>query len=183
MSETHHEVELRLAVRDPAALRGALLREGARLIGQGTVRTTSYDFPDRRLRVARQTLRLRDDWTGTTLTGKIPLSAAHDEDAGLAKVREEVNLPLPPGAAEDAARLLRGIGLDETLRYEKERSSWLLGAARVDVDVLADGGACYVEIEAAAAEIGAVRARLGLDTAPVEIRSYFEIVALARKAK
>lgn len=181
MSGTHREVELRLAVADPDALRAALRQAGAHLIGAGLVRTTAYDFPDRRLRAARRTLRLRDDWTGTTLTGKVPLSAAHDEDAGRVKEREEINLPLPPGAAEDAARLLQSIGLGETLCYEKQRDSWQLGAAHLDIDVLADGGACYVEIEAAAAEIAAVRAQLGLDRAHVETRSYFEIVNLARE--
>ena len=50
----------------------------------------------------------------------------------------------------------------------------------VCMDVLSDGGACYAEIEADAATITAVRARLGLDIAPVETRSYFEIVRLAR---
>lgn len=180
MSETHHEVELRLAIADPTALHAALRQAGARPLGAGLVRTTSYDFPDRRLRAARQTVRVRDDWTGTTLTGKLPLSAAHDDDAGLAKAREEINLPLPAGAAETAHRFLLGIGLQETLRYEKERTSWLLGGARIDVDVLADGGACYAEIEAAAGAIAAVRTQLGLDAAPVETRSYFEIVRLAR---
>lgn len=179
-SETHREVELRLAISDPATLRTALESAGARLIGHGLVRTTSYDFPDRWLRASRRTLRLRDDWTGTTLTGKVPLSAAFDEDAGLAKAREEINLPLPPGAATDAGRLLLSIGLQETLSYDKERTSWMLGSARIDVDVLADGGACYAEIEGNAAEIAAVRAQLGLNTAPVETRSYFEIVHLAR---
>lgn len=185
MAETHdqpvhYEIELRLAVADPAALHAALRDANARLLGQGVVRTTSYDFPDLRLRAARRTLRLRHDWTGATLTGKAPLSSALEEDAGLAKVREEINLPLPPDGADAARALLLGIGLRETLHYEKERTSWLLGSARIDVDVLADGGDCYVEIEAAAAEIAAVRTQLGLDGAPVETRSYFEIVHLAR---
>lgn len=180
MSETHHEVELRLAIADPAALHAALQQAGARPLGAGLVRTTSYDFPDRRLRAARQTVRVRDDWTGMTLTGKVPLSAAHDEDAGLAKAREEINLPLPAGAAEDAHRFLLSIGLQETLRYDKQRTSWMLGEARIDVDVLADGGACYAEIEAAAGTIAVVRGQLGLDAAAVETRSYFEIVRLAR---
>ncbi len=180
MPGTYREVELRLAIDDPAALEAALRREGARPIGAGMVRTTSYDFPDRRLRQARQTLRLRHDWTGTTLTGKVPLTAADDEDAGLAKARDEINLPLPIDGAEDAHRLLLSLGLRETLRYDKHRVSWQLGTARIDVDVLVDGGACYAEIEAAAAEISATRTRLDLDHARVETRSYFEIVHLAR---
>lgn len=180
MSESHREVELRLAIADPQTLRRALTSAGARLIGEGRVSTTSYDFPDRRLRAARQTLRLREDWTGITLTGKIPLSEARDEDAGLAKSRDELNLPLQAGAGGVARRLLHSIGLQETLRYDKMRTSWMLDDARIDVDVLSDGGACYAEIEADAGTIPKVRTRLGLDGAPVETRSYFEIVRLAR---
>ena len=178
----HTEVELRLAIPDPVALEAALREAGARLIGAGAVRTTAFDFPDRRLRAARQTVRLREDWTGMTLTAKMPLSAAADEDAGLAKAREEIDLPLGAAHGGAARRLLQSIGLIPTFTYEKERRSWQLGAARIDVDVLKDGGACYAEIEAGAAEIAAVRSRLGLDAAPVETRSYFEIVHRARHA-
>jgi len=183
MSDTHREVELRLAIADPQALGAALRAAGATPIGEGRVQTASYDFPDRRLRAAGSTLRLREDWTGTTLTSKTPLpngmSGATGETAGV-RAREEVTLALLAGSGETAQRLLRGLGLVETLRYEKTRTSWQLGHARVDVDILADGGACYAEIEAEAEGIAATRARLGLDTAPVETRSYFEIVRVAR---
>lgn len=183
MSETHHEVELRLAIRDPAALQAALRHSGARIIGQGLVRTTSYDFPNRRLRGLRQTLRLREDWTGLTLTSKIPLSTAAAEQAGQAKTREEINLPLPVGSGAEARALLLSLGLRETLCYDKERTSWQLGGARIDVDVLADGGACYAEIEAEAGEITRARRAVGLSDAAVETRSYFKIVHLARSQR
>lgn len=178
----HREVELRLAIADPPALEVMLRAASARVIGAGAVRTTAFDFPDRRLRAARQTIRLREDWTGLTLTAKAPLTAAADEDAGLAKAREEIDLPLGEGRGPHARRFLESIGLVETFSYEKQRRSWQLGAARIDVDVLQDGGACYAEIEASAAEITVMRTRLGLDTAPVETRSYFELVHRARDA-
>lgn len=180
MSETLREVELRLAIVDSAALRARLQAAGARIIGQGLVRTSSFDFADRRLRAFRQTLRLREDWTGLTLTSKLPLTTEADEDAGHAKARDEINLTLPLEAAGPARALLSSIGLRETLRYDKERTSWQLDGARIDVDILADGGACYAEIEAEAGEIARVRGVLGLESAPVEIRSYFQIVNLAR---
>jgi adenylate cyclase class IV len=180
MSTSHQEIELRLAIADPAGLARRLQAAGARVIGQGLVRTTAYDFPDRRLRRGRRTLRVREDWTGTTLTAKVPLTAEADEDAGLVKARHEINVPLAPGLGPDAHLLLQSIGLHETLRYEKTRTSWDLSGARIDVDVLADGGACYAEIEADAPEIARVRAQLGLDDAPVETRSYFDIVRQAR---
>jgi adenylate cyclase class IV len=180
MSESYHEVELRLVIGDPPQLHRALLAAGATVIGQGLIRTSSFDFPDGRLQDARQTLRLRDDWTGTTLTAKVPLTSQQDEDAGRAKVREEINVPLPAEAGATMRRLLQSIGLQESLSYDKTRTSWKLGQARIDVDVLADGGACYAEIEAPAAEISATRITLGLDAAPVETRSYFEIVRLVR---
>jgi len=180
LTASHQEIELRLVIADPAALADRLRAVGARVIGQGLVRTTAYDFPDRQLRTARRTLRVRDDWTGTTLTSKVPLTAEADEDAGLIKARQEINLPLALDVGPDAHLLLQSIGLRETLGYEKTRTSWALGAARVDVDVLADGGDCYAEIEADGAEIARVRTLLGLDDAPVETRSYFEIVQQAR---
>jgi adenylate cyclase class IV len=183
MSESYHEVELRLAIGDPQQLRRALEEAGATVVGEGLIRTTSFDFPDGRLQAARQTLRLREDWTGTTLTGKVPLTSQKDEDAGQAKVREEINVPLPSEAGATMRRLLQSIGLQESLSYDKMRTSWALGQARIDVDVLADGGACYAEIEAPAEAITATRTKLGLDSAPVETRSYFDIVRLVRAGK
>jgi adenylate cyclase class IV len=183
MSESNHEVELRLVIGDPPQLHSALVEAGATVIGQGLVRTSSFDFADGRLQNARQTLRLREDWTGTTLTAKVPLTSQQDEDAGQAKVREEINIPLPAEAGATMRRLLQSIGLRESLSYDKTRTSWRLGQARIDVDVLADGGACYAEIEAPAAEISRTRTTLGLDGAPVETRTYFEIVRLAREGK
>ena len=180
MSTSHREIELRLAIADPEGLANRLRAAGARVIGQGLVRTTAYDFPDRSLRATRRTLRVRDDWTGTTLTSKLPITLEADEDAGRVKARHEINLPLAPVLGPDAHALLQSIGLQETLRYEKTRTSWNLGAARIDVDVLADGGDCYAEIEADAADISRTRTLLGLDAAPVETRSYFDIVRQAR---
>lgn len=180
MAETNREIELRLIIRDPAALRAALLRAGARVIGEGLVRTTTFDFPDRRLRGGRQSLRLREDWTGTTLTSKVPLNDPTPEQGDGTRTRDEIHLPLPDGAAAQARELLLSIGLLESLSYDKQRTSWQVGAARVDVDVLADGGACYAEIEAQPDVIAATRTRLGLADTPVEMRSYFEIVNLAR---
>lgn len=183
MSDSYHEVELRLVISDPQQLHRALEAAGATVIGQGLVRTASFDFADGRLQDARQTLRLREDWTGTTLTAKVPLTSQADEDAGQAKVREEINIPLTADTGATMRRLLQSIGLRESLAYDKTRTSWRLGQARIDVDVLADGGACYAEIEAPAAEIGATRTTLGLDRAPVETRSYFEIVRQVRAGK
>ncbi len=180
MSTSHQEIELRLAIADPAGLARRLQAAGARVIGQGLVRTTAYDFPDRRLRRGRRTLRVREDWTGTTLTAKVPLTREADEDAGMVKARHEINVPLAPGLGPDIHLLLQSIGLHETLRYEKTRTSWDLSGARIDVDVLADGGGCYAEIEAGAPEIAKVRAQLELDDAHVETRSYFDIVRQAR---
>ena len=181
MSETNREVELRMAIADPTALDQALRAQGATIIGQGLVRTTSYDYADGHLRAARQTLRLREDWTGLALTSKRPLGATTGEDAGGAKVREEVTLPLPVASAADARSVLDHLGLRETIAYDKQRTSWQLGAARIDLDVLADGGACYAEIEADADDITTTRTLLGLDTTPVETRSYFDLVQAVRK--
>jgi len=181
MSDTHREIELRLAIADRAALDRALQAAGARPIGHGAVRTSAFDFADGRLRAARQTLRLREDWTGTTLTSKKPLAAVTSEDVDQLKMREEVTLPLSIESGGDALLILEHLGLHETLRYEKTRTSWQLGDARLDIDVLADGGECYAEIEAEPAVIAATRTRLGLDDTPVETRSYFEIVRQARQ--
>jgi len=129
MSTSHQEIELRLAIADPAGLARRLQAAGARVIGQGLVRTTAYDFPDRRLRRGRRTLRVREDWTGTTLTAKVPLTREADEDAGMVKARHEINVPLAPGLGPDIHLLLQSIGLHETLRYEKTRTSWDLSGA------------------------------------------------------
>jgi len=180
---THREVELRLVVADHAALEENLRAAGATTVGRGVVATSAFDFDDGRLHIARQTLRLREDWTGTTLTIKSPVAATSDEDASRMKVREEVNVALVAGAGPDALLFLGNLGLRETLRYVKRRTSWALGKAHIDVDVLDDGGACFVEIEGDPATVTGVRTALGLEDAPIEIRSYFAIVRLARQGQ
>jgi len=180
---THREVELRLVVADRAVLEENLRVAGATTIGEGVIQTSAFDFDDGRLRTGRQTLRLREDWNGTTLTIKSPAAATSDEDAGRMKVRDEVNVPLSAGAGPDARLFLGSLGLRETLRYAKRRASWALGEARIDIDVLDDGGACFAEIEGDPETITRMRAALGLDDAPIETRSYFAIVRLARQGQ
>lgn len=175
-----NEIEIRLQVSDILALNRMLIRCGATIIGEGEVSTISFDFPDRRLRAARRTVRLRQDWIGTTLTAKIPLTEEVDEDLGTPKIRDEMNAPLQPDALETMRRIMLSIGLEESLVYVKRRTSWALWSARVDIDILQDGGGCYVEIEGLEDEITTIRRALKLDAAPIETRSYFSIVHQAR---
>jgi len=121
-----HEVEVKILEIDRAAVERRLADLGAKLSFDGRLDASFFDFPTGRLGVAGSLLRLRQEGDRAVLTFKHPL-----EETG-AKAREEVEIEVSDFDA--CRRVLEAMGLLETSRVEKRRTSYELGPATVAID-------------------------------------------------
>lgn len=130
-------------------------------------RNVRYDYPDRRMTQQGTVLRLRED-TRVRLTYKGP--GQREADA-LARLEAEVTV-------DDFARMdliLRQLGYEPYVTYEKYRTTYTLGEAEIVLDEMPYGN--FVEIEATNDVIHDLIARLGLDDCPRLPTSYLNLFA------
>lgn len=99
------------------------------------------------------------------LTFKEPLSGP-----GIPGVKAMREIECRVDSALDMHLILRGVGFSRSRRYEKFRSVWDLGTARIYLDIVPIGH--FVEIEAEPEEIVRTAAALGLDSAQASDASY-----------
>jgi adenylate cyclase, class 2 len=110
------EIEVKLEVRNPRALKRRLVELGFRAIHARHFESNRlYDFTDGRLRKAGWVLRLRFADGGCLLTLKCGPVASRSY-----KIRREVETPI--GSGERLSRILQMLGMQETLRYERYRT-------------------------------------------------------------
>lgn len=111
-----HEIEVKLEVRDPRALKRRLSA-----LGFGVIRARRresnrlYDFADGRLRKAGWALRLRLVDGGCLLTLKSGAVASRSY-----KIRREIETEVRHG--RHLSQILRMLGMYESFRYEKHRT-------------------------------------------------------------
>jgi adenylate cyclase class 2 len=169
------ETEVKLSVASHAPVRGRLIELGA--TRRGVVLETNYIF-DRhdgtlrgqgcglRVRVARS---LEEDSVRATLTFKGPVKS------GPVKSREELEVELSDGAV--GAEMLRRLGYDCILEYEKMRETWRMGDCLVELDEPPHVG-LFVEIEGPdAATIASTQKALGLADIPHTRASYVRMLS------
>lgn len=158
------ELELKLRLAGPAALRAALQAAGAEPRGAELETNHIFDTPARTLLRAGQGLRLRER---LALPDRTPLPAVLTfkgpiEDAAC-KQREELESTVGDAAA--AAAILSALGLERVVLYEKRRETWRLGACLVELDELPRLG-WHVELEGPTrAALEALATQLGLSGA------------------
>ena len=179
------EIEIKLRIDDPDALRRRLRGLHAELYDPQREINRIFDFPDHRLRDADSALRVRvvcDDVDGeplrTTLTYKGPRQPG--EPPRREQIETEVEDP------EAIVALLERLGLREQIRYEKRREPCLLSIRPLDgghllVEVLLDElprVGWFAEIEAPTPEalLEAAR-RLKLDPTQRVRETYVELAA------
>ena len=179
------EIEIKLRIDDPDALRRRLRGLHADLYDPLREINRIFDFPDHRLRDADSALRVRvvygeygDEPLETTLTYKGP------RQPGEPPRREQIEIEV--GDPEVIVALLERLGLREQIRYEKRREPCLLTIRPLDggnlpVEVLLDElprVGWFAEIEAPTPEavLEAAR-RLGLDPAQRVRETYVELAA------
>src|SRR4051794_15385944 len=104
------EIEVKIAVTDPDAIRTLLSSRGFRqTVSRRFEANTLYDTPDARLRQSSMLLRIREVGSECIITWKGPGTA------GAHKSRPEVETSA--GSAEKLSRILQEIGFQPTFRY------------------------------------------------------------------
>jgi predicted adenylyl cyclase CyaB len=172
------EVEVKYRLSGAAAhdqLRARLLGIGAERRKTEHEQNVLFDDAVRSLAAAGAVLRVR------TLDGgpraRLTFKGAATFD-GTVKRREEIETGVDDGATLEA--LLRVLGLEPTVEYEKDRETWQIEEVEVALDTLAFGYFC--EIEGEAAGIRRVAARLGLDDSQAEPAGYPTLTLLHQEA-
>lgn len=173
------EIEAKMKVDGFDAVRQRLAACGAARLGSVLETNTFYDTAERALLAADKGLRLRhtrDDQSGreeSILTYKGP------QQKGALKAREEAEVKVDDGAR--AALLLRSLGYEPTISFQKRRESWELEGCKIELDEVPLLGR-FIEIEGPdEATVMRVRERLGLADHPLIRTGY--ITMLARELK
>lgn len=160
---TATETELKIPVDDLSRIRSSLERNGAELV-KASLRETNVllDTPRRTLRDEGRVLRIRRYGEQWVLTHK---GAARY--SGQIKHREELELEVADG--EMLALILDRLGLQTTVRYEKEREIWRLaadpsGASSESIEICLDHTPMgdFVELEGPSHSLEPACRQLGL---------------------
>lgn len=151
------EVEIKLVVHDPRALRRRLVALGfQRASKRQFERNLLYDFPDRELRKAGSLVRLRFAGGRSLLTFKGPRL-----QKGRFKERQEIECRVSDG--QEMGLVLEALGLRVAFRYEKYRTVYRKRRDTVQGEITFDETpiGAYVEIEGPRRWIDRVAKALG----------------------
>ncbi|MGB7282293.1 MAG: class IV adenylate cyclase [Candidatus Acidiferrum sp.] len=195
------EIEIKLKISHPQALKRTLRRLGARSVVAGSGRVHEwnviFDTPQGGLAKNGQLLRIR---TGTPeasskrtkaaarqrvlLTFKRPLDSSGTAASGSAqenhrhKVREELELEVAD--ADMLAKIFEGLGMRGWFRYEKYRSTFRLPAARrwangllIELDETPIG--LFVELEGPGPAIDRAAQELGYSSRDYIVKNYLAL--------
>lgn len=166
-----HEIEIKLRVEDPRALKRRLAECGFVVVGRRHFESNVvFDFRNSRLRRSRSLLRLRTEGSRHLLTFKGPPQAS-----GSYKIRPEIETEVKDETA--ARQVLEALGLHSCFRYEKYRTAYAEKKLRKSVDqpqLLYDETPIgqYVELEGPEEWIDRVARRLGYEKADYITASY-----------
>ena len=173
-----YEVEIKLKVSNPAALKRRLAALGFRVVRRYFESNHLFDFPDQKLRRARTLLRLRFAGNANLLTFKGSPLRSRDY-----KIRAEYETDVQDGKA--LWQVLEGLGLREAFRYEKYRTVYgrklpdrkPAGQARESAELVYDETPIgnYLELEGPKGWIDALAAKLGYQRGDYVTASYVRL--------
>ncbi|MGH9406542.1 MAG: class IV adenylate cyclase [Terriglobia bacterium] len=174
----HREVEIKLKVANPLALKASLKEMGFRRTTPRLLeRNIIFDFPDGRLRHAGCVLRLRTLGGTSLMTFK-----SKQRIQGSYKSREEFETELE--SAVEMQRILERLGLRAALRYNKRRTAYTApGTTRGSRVLVYDETPAgdYIEIEGPPRWIDQVAARLGYQRGDYVTANYPALYSAARR--
>ena len=169
------EVEAKVALDGPDALRAALHRLGAAGSPALAEEDAFFIHPERDLTASDEALRLRGS------AGRFELTYKGPRQVGAYKAREEITVH----TADDPTALLLALGFRVGVRLRKTRERHRLAALEVTIDHV-EGLGWFAEVEAMAADARAAEAsvraamrELGLDARPRVLESYVELALAA----
>lgn len=121
-----NEIEVKILEINVADIRSKLKQLGAKKIFDGQLQPVTFDFPDNRIRQAKQLLRVR------TVGNSAELCFKGKKQNNQLKIQEEIEVNLDN--FEDTIKILERIGLLATRHKPKHRESYLLGNIRFELD-------------------------------------------------
>ena len=165
MAASHHEIEIKLAVADPASARRLLRGAGFRVSRLEVFEAnTVFDTPGRTLREAGCLLRVRQAGRTATATYKGPATVVRH------KSREELEFGITDAAT--MARMLSRLGLEPVFRYEKYRTEFHRPRSRGVATIDRTPIGVYVELEGDPPWIDRTARELGFSDADYITASY-----------
>lgn len=165
MAHGDREIEIKLAITDPAGARRRLRAEGFR-VHRGRVfeSNTVFDTPELTMRAASLLLRVRQAGRISTLTFKgPPLPAKH-------KTREELELEI--SSAGTMAAIVERLGFRPVFRYEKYRTEFRRPGSSGTVTLDETPIGWYLELEGAPRWIDQTARELGFSEGDYITASY-----------
>jgi adenylate cyclase class 2 len=169
------EIEAKVKVADPEALRRRLAARGLAAVGPVLEVNRLFDDDAGSLRGSGAALRLREERPAeggavirTLLTYKGPRAPSR------MKRRPEFETQI--ASSEQMVRIITELGLSEVFLYEKRRTTWHVGECEVTLDEVPHLG-WFVEVEGPAEEtILAALADIGLAGEPILTKSYIGLL-------
>jgi len=176
MSNAKEEIEVIFLAIDQAAIEKRLARIGAEKVGDIFYRHTAFDFPDYRLDKEDSWVRLRDEGGTIVLAYKKRLGVTSQDGSTNDEGMEEIEVKAD--SYENAALLLKKIGMIEKHEAEKKRSRWRKGGVFFDIDTW-PSIPTFLEIEAPTwEEVDAATKLLGLNPDDRKICSVNQVYRL-----
>ncbi|HEY2587625.1 MAG TPA: class IV adenylate cyclase [Tepidisphaeraceae bacterium] len=168
------EIEAKMKVDDFDAVRAKLVECGATRVGAVLETNTFFDTPDRSLLAADRGLRLRRAKDLASGDERFVVTVKGPAQSGPLKTREEAEVNVDDG--ERAIAVLRALGYEPQLSFEKRRETWETGGCTVELDELPVLGR-FVEIEGPdERSVLHVREALGLSGLPLIKTGYITML-------
>ena len=174
MESSAAEIEVKFHVQRLSEIAARILDRGGKLLSPRVHEINlRFDTPENDLRRAGRALRLRRDAV-TTLTYKGP---SEMQDG----IRSREELEVEVSDLDGVRRLLEGLGYEVTFVYEKHRTTYEMGNARIMLDELPYGD--FVEIEGASDALRLIAAQLELDWGRTVSESYMGLFDGLKRSK
>jgi adenylate cyclase class 2 len=168
------EVEAKMSLADPESLREKLGELDAVADRELLEINTYYDQDNKAMKSADQGLRIRVETDQDT--GQRHCVITHKGPRVHGKLKSRTETEVGVSDANAAGDMLRALGFEPVLTFEKRRSRYLLDGCRVEIDTLPHLGT-FLEIEGDNEEqVLSVREKLGMDTAPLIRASYIAML-------
>jgi adenylate cyclase class 2 len=169
------EIEAKMKVDDLDAVRERLRGLKARRVGTELETNTFFDTPDSSLVRAGKGLRIREARGLETGRVRHVVTFKGPQQKGDLKNREEIEFSVDDGPA--AVALLKAVGFEPILSFEKRRETWELDDCEIVLDELPILGT-FIEVEGPGeAAVLRVREKLGLAGFPMITAGYATMLA------
>jgi adenylate cyclase class 2 len=157
------------------AVRAKLVQCGAARHGTELETNTFFDTPGRALVAGDRGLRLRRAKDLASGKERFVITVKGPAQSGALKTREEAEVSVDDG--DRAAAVLRALGYEPQLSFQKRRETWETGGCKVELDELPVLG-LFVEVEGPdEAAVMRVRAAIGLDGHPLIKAGYVTMLS------